>query len=131
MNKLIKILFSSLTIYAFVLFFGAWLTLKYESFDINANIKNYYDSLWWSLNATSIGDSNVYPITVNGRIVGVFLILVGYGLFTINVATISSVLNNFVKNTKKKSISEYTEKELELFKEIITSKIDIKKKNKK
>ena len=72
--------------------------------DINANIKNYYDSLWWSLNATSIGDSNVYPITVNGRIVGVFLILIGYGLFTINVATISSVLNNFVKNTKKETM---------------------------
>ena len=107
MSKLIKILFSSLTIYAFVLFFGAWLTLKYESFDVNANIKNYYDSLWWSLNATSIGDSNVYPITVNGRIVGVFLILIGYGLFTINVATLSSLLNTFVKNSKENFIKKY------------------------
>ena len=99
MNKLFKILFSSLTIYAFVLFFGAWLTLKYELNDNNANIKTYYDSLWWSLNATSIGDSNVYPITVQGRMVGVFLIFIGYGLFTINVATISSILNNVVLKT--------------------------------
>ena len=94
MKNLFKILGSSLTIYAFVLFFGAYLTLKYESANINANIKNYYDSLWWCLNATSIGDSNVYPITIAGRIVGVFVILIGYGLFTINVATISSFLNH-------------------------------------
>ena len=118
MSKLIKILFSSLTIYAFVLFFGAWLTLKYESFDVNANIKNYYDSLWWSLNATSIGDSNVYPITVNGRIVGVFLILIGYGLFTINVATLSSLLNSFVKNSKENFIKKYTTEELENLKKL-------------
>ena len=118
MSKLIKILFSSLTIYAFVLFFGAWLTLKYESFDVNANIKSYYDSLWWSLNATSIGDSNVYPITVNGRIVGVFLILIGYGLFTINVATLSSLLNSFVKNSKENFIKKYTTEELENLKKL-------------
>lgn len=127
MNKLIKILFSSLTVYAFVLFFGAWLTLKYESFDVNANIKNYYDSLWWSLNATSIGDSNVYPITVNGRIVGVFLILIGYGLFTINVATLSSLLNTFVKNSKENFIKKYT---LEEFEELKKTFKEMRKKNK-
>ena len=37
MSKLIKILFSSLSIYVFILFFGAWLTLKYESIDPNEN----------------------------------------------------------------------------------------------
>ncbi len=107
MKNLIKILGSSLTIYALILFLGAFLTLKYESTNINANIKNYYDSLWWCLNATSIGDSNVYPITPEGRIVGVFIILIGYGLFTINVATISSFLNHISLNTFKKSITEH------------------------
>jgi voltage-gated potassium channel len=111
MSKLFKILFSSLTIYVIVLFCGAYLTLQYESYDINSNIKNFYDALWWSLNATSIGDSNVYPITIEGRIVGVFLILIGYGLFTINIATISSILNNFV--TQKNIFLKKPMKEIE------------------
>lgn len=34
-----------------------------------------------------------------------------YELFTINVAIISSVLNNFVKNTKKKPLLEYFSKD--------------------
>lgn len=109
MNNLFKILFSSITLYVIILFFGAYLTLNFEISDVNCNIKTYYDSLWWCLNATSIGDSNVYPITVNGRIIGVFLILIGYGLFTINVATICSILNNFIKNPSKKDIfKKYT-----------------------
>ena len=115
MNKLFKILFSSLTIYAFILFFGAWLTLKYQTDSKDANIKTYYDALWWSLNATSIGDSNVYPITVKGRIVGVFLILIGYGLFTINVATINSALNNIIKNNSITEIAKQQAKQIRGF----------------
>jgi hypothetical protein len=94
MSKFIKILFSSLSIYAVVLFLGAYLTLNYEIQNPDSNIKSYYDALWWSLNATSIGDSNVYPITIQGRIVGAFLIVIGYGLFTVNVrvSTVKDVM---------------------------------------
>lgn len=115
MSKLIKILFSSLSIYIFVLFFGAWLTLIYESENSNANIVSYYDALWWTLNATSIGDSNVFPITIKGRIIGAFLIVIGYGLFTINVATISSFLNHIV-NSK---VLKYTKEEIKNIKKSI------------
>lgn len=122
MNNLIKILFSSLSLYVITLFVGAYLTLHFEVQDVNCNIKTYYDSFWWCLNATSIGDSNVYPVTVNGRIVGVFLILIGYGLFTINVATISSILNSIInkqqtqKLIKKYTIDEFTHLKDKLFK---------------
>ena len=101
MRKLIKILCSTISVYIFVIFFGAYLTLKCESQDITANIKNYYDALWWALNATSIGDSNVYPITISGRIIGAILIVIGYGLFTINVGTISVSLNHLISKENK------------------------------
>ena len=107
MKKLLQILFSTLSIYILVIFSGAYLTLKVEQKNNNANIKNYYDALWWSLNATSIGDSNVYPITIKGRIIGAFLIVIGYGLFTINVGTISAGLVHF---TKANHVEERLEK---------------------
>lgn len=107
MKKLFQILFSTLSIYTLVIFLGAYLTLKVEQENNNANINDYYDALWWSLNATSIGDSNVYPITIKGRIIGAFLIVIGYGLFTINVGTISAGLVHF---TKSKHVEEKIEK---------------------
>lgn len=104
MKKLIKILCSTLSIYIFLIFFGAYLTLQCESQDITANIKNYYDALWWSINATSIGDSNVYPITISGRIIGTILIIIGYGLFTINVGAISAGLTHMIKDQTTETI---------------------------
>ena len=67
MKKIFKIICSTLTIYIFVIFSGAYLTLKCEQQNNQANIITYQDALWWSLNATSIGDSNVYPITVSRK----------------------------------------------------------------
>ena len=104
MKKFIQILFSALAGYIIIIFLGAYLTLRCESSDPAANIREYVDALWWALNATSIGDSNVYPITASGRIVGAFLIVLGYGLFTINVATISSFLNHLLNDKLKKKI---------------------------
>ena len=100
MKKVIKILFSTFSVFIFVLFVGAYLTLYFELKDPNANITSYYDSLWWCLNASSIGDSNVFPITIPGRIIGAFLIIIGYGLFTINVGTISAVLTHLIRDKR-------------------------------
>ena len=106
MKKLIQILGSTITVYFFVVVFGAFLTLKCQQNDPNANIKNYYDSLWWSVNATSIGDSNVYPITIEGRLIGFVLIVVGYGLFTVNVGVISASLNHMLSINKLKVLED-------------------------
>lgn len=109
MKKLIKILCSTLTVFVIVIFFGAYLTLKCEQGNPMANIKTYHDALWWSLNASSIGNSDVYPITAYGRIVGAFLIVIGYGLFTINVGTISAGLVHFLKEHNKESAIDFIE----------------------
>lgn len=103
MKNLVKILFSSLTIFVLVIFGGAYLTLQCELQSPMANIKTYQDALWWSLNASSIGDSNVFPVTIAGRIVGAFLIVIGYGLFTVNVGAISAVLSHLTKDIKEKA----------------------------
>lgn len=108
MKKLVKILFSTLSIYILVIFSGTYFTLKAEQEDSTANIKGYNDALWWSLNATSIGDSNVYPVTAKGRIIGAFLIVIGYGLFTVNVGAISAGLVHFTKSNQ--SIEEKIKK---------------------
>ena len=97
MGKLLKILFSTMGVFLIVLFASAYLTLLCESRSPDANIRNYLDSLWWCLHASSVGNSNVFPVTVCGRLTGIFVIVVGYGLFTINVGTISAALSHMLK----------------------------------
>lgn len=97
MGKLLKILGSTMTVFILVLFASAYLTLRCEVQNPAANIKNYPDSLWWCLHASSVGNSDVFPVTIGGRLVGAFVIIVGYGLFTVNVGTISAALTHMIR----------------------------------
>jgi hypothetical protein len=47
-----------------------------------ANIKTASDALWWCMaTITTIGYGDVFPVTNAGRLVGVWLMIVGVGLF--------------------------------------------------
>ena len=98
--KAIKLLFVSITVFIIVVFSGAYLTLKCEQNNPNANIKTYSDSLWYALNISSVGDASFSPITNKGRVVGACLIVFGYVCFTINVGLISAVFTHILKREK-------------------------------
>lgn len=97
MGKLVKILGSTMSVFVIVLFASAYLTLLCEAKSPDANIKTYPDALWWCLHASSVGNSDVFPMTACGRLVGAFVIVVGYGLFTVNVGAISAALTHMIK----------------------------------
>ena len=62
-----------------------------EAPDPNANIVTAGDALWWGLvTITTVGYGDQYPVTEAGRIIGVFLLFAGIGLF--------SVLTGFIAN---------------------------------
>lgn len=62
-----------------------------EAPDPNANIVTAGDALWWGLvTITTVGYGDQYPVTELGRIIGVFLLFAGIGLF--------SVLTGFIAN---------------------------------
>jgi voltage-gated potassium channel len=62
-----------------------------EAPDPNANIVSAGDALWWGIvTITTVGYGDQYPVTEAGRIIGVFLLLAGIGLF--------SVLTGFIAN---------------------------------
>jgi voltage-gated potassium channel len=62
-----------------------------ESADSAANITSAGDALWWGIvTITTVGYGDQYPVTQGGRIIGVFLLIAGIGLF--------SVLTGFIAN---------------------------------
>lgn len=86
----------------------AILTLIFSSISIlqfedapNSNIKTAEDAIWWACSTIStVGYGDKYPVTTEGRIVGVILMIVGGGLF----ATMSGFFASwFVDDQNSKS----------------------------
>src|SRR5436305_201251 len=67
-----------------VLEFASIFVLVTERNDPNANIKTASDALWWAyVTVTTVGYGDEYPVTNSGRIVGIFLMTIGVGLFRV------------------------------------------------
>jgi voltage-gated potassium channel len=58
------------------------LILPLEAASAEANITSAGDALWWGIvTMTTVGYGDQYPVTTGGRIVGVFVLVAGVGLF--------------------------------------------------
>jgi voltage-gated potassium channel len=63
-----------------VVFAASIAVLELERAD--GNIKNAEDAVWWSITTiTTVGYGDRYPVTTEGRLVAVTLMMVGVGLF--------------------------------------------------
>jgi len=74
-----------------VLEFGSLAVLSAERSSPNANITTASDAIWWAyVTITTVGYGDQYPVTNAGRIVGLFVMTAGVGLF----GTLSGFLAN-------------------------------------
>ena len=101
MKKIISLLSSTYSAFVLVVFLGAWLEYRIESGVEGASISTYGDALWFAINVSSVGDASCTPVTAAGRIIGAGLILIGYALFTVNVAVLSSALTHYLNKSSK------------------------------
>jgi voltage-gated potassium channel Kch len=83
-----------------VLEFGSLAVLSAEQYAPSANITNASSALWWDfVTITTVGYGDRYPVTNAGRLVGVFVMIAGVGLF----GTLSGFLaNTFLSPARKK-----------------------------
>jgi voltage-gated potassium channel len=82
-------LLSVILVAILVLEIGSIAILGAESGAVTGNIKTAGDALWWAVvTIATVGYGDLYPTTGEGRIVGVFMMVVGVGVF----AALSSFL---------------------------------------
>lgn len=91
----IKIIWSQLTSIPFIIlsifgngivFIFAFIIYFLEK-DVNPRLTNFMDALWWSFATTStVGYGDIVPITMWGKFVGIFLMLIGVAIFGIYTA---------------------------------------------
>ena len=64
-----------------------------EDVGVNGRIHSFFDALWWSLSTiTTVGYGDIYPVTVAGRIIGGFTMIVGVSTFALVTAKIAQFL---------------------------------------
>jgi voltage-gated potassium channel len=74
-----------------VVFIGALGIFIFES-GSNKTIGSFGDALWWAVvTATTVGYGDVSPVTIEGRMIAVVLMLTGIGVIGIFTATIASL----------------------------------------
>jgi Ion channel len=65
--------------------FGVFLA---EQGNPGANITQFGDAVWWAVvTVATVGYGDYYPVTAVGRIIAIFMILSGVGIFALMVAT--------------------------------------------
>ena len=69
------------------------LALYLAEHGVNKDIKSPFDALWWGITTmTTVGYGDVTPVTAEGRIAAVVLMLLGIGLFSAVTAIITSFM---------------------------------------
>lgn len=96
-----------------------------EQPDPNANIKTAGDAIWWSVaTITTVGYGDVYPVTAEGRILAMILMISGMGLFGI----LSGLAASFFLGSKQTNVVQEENKILARL-EKLEEKIDRLKRN--
>jgi voltage-gated potassium channel len=78
---------------AITIIFGSISILFAEAISPEANIVNFGDALWWSISTmTTVAYGDVYPVTIEGKVIAVILMFAGIGILWTFVAAVSSKL---------------------------------------
>jgi voltage-gated potassium channel len=64
----------------------------------SSDFASLWDGIWWAVTTTTtVGYGDIYPTTVQGRIIGMILMFVGIGFLSLLTASIAS---RFVKEER-------------------------------
>lgn len=77
---------------AMVVLLGAAVCFLLEADAPHSQIQTFGDALWWSATLITTVGSELYPVTVGGRILGFLLMLYAIGVFSYFIGAIASVL---------------------------------------
>ncbi|MDX1953047.1 MAG: ion transporter [Verrucomicrobiota bacterium] len=119
-HKLLKILASpkgvagSLGMTACALILFSSLTILIVENVEDANIKTAEDAIWWSFTTiTTVGYGDRYPVTTEGRIIAMILMMAGVGLFGSYTALVAALFTGHIEEPEEQDLKEI-KKELEL-----------------
>lgn len=87
--------FALLTIIGNIMIGVFSLVFYYFEYEHNVKIHSYLDALWWGMaTATTTGYGDITPVTIQGKILGIILMLIGMALFAMFTALFAKTILN-------------------------------------
>lgn len=87
-----------------LLFLSSVAVLDAERGQQGANIETFGDALWWAMaTMITVGYGDLYPVTTEGRLVGVVLMVTGIGIIGVVSATFASWLIDRVHQLQREN----------------------------
>lgn len=113
-------LMTAVLISALLTIFSAIAMLNLETAP-NSNIRTPDDALWWAVTTiTTVGYGDRYPVTDEGRVVAVFLMVAGVGLFATITGFITSFFNEEEQKQEEQALQTLTD-EIRLLRQKVES----------
>ena len=85
--------FVTILLAGMVLSISSFLVLQFESRSPEANITTGGDAIWWGfVTITTVGYGDRFPVTLAGRLVGLFVMLTGVGIIAALASILASLL---------------------------------------
>lgn len=112
-NRISSLLMSYIVILLSVIYFASLIFLEKEQ-PVNNMVPNYGAALWWAcMDATTIG-SNIYPVTVVGKILAVILAGMGMMMFPLFTVYVTNMVQRYNKKHFPKIFqSEFDDRHIE------------------
>lgn len=104
-----------------VLEFGGIAIIYIESPDPTANITTPSDAVWWAfVTITTVGYGDQYPVTNTGRLIGMFVMVLGVGLFGVLTGFLANVFLS-PRKERKEDIEDLSDarRQIEEFKKLL------------
>lgn len=92
----------SLILVLFTLVFSSSVFFFIAERGINPAVTHLFDAFWWAMvTVTTIGYGDIYPMTTEGRLVAIFLMLSGLGVLGALTAMVSSHVFHLQQSTRR------------------------------
>jgi len=85
--------------------FGSTIIFIYEGAGVNPNINNYFDAIYWSvITISTVGFGDISPVTIQGRVATLFLVIGGMGVIAFSTSIVTTALSEKLLILKEEKV---------------------------
>ncbi|NIA11779.1 MAG: potassium transporter TrkA [Nitrospiraceae bacterium] len=93
-----------LILLSFVTFIGGVVIYVFES-NVNPKVDNLFDAIYWALiTVSTVGYGDITPVTPQGKILTMFLIVIGIGFISFTTSIIASAFTERIEQLKSRRV---------------------------